>query len=75
MSYFWMTRRSFAEVLLQKTGGVKEHRRKVTAAQCCSVVGPAATKLGYVRKTGVVHQRDWASLVSGLVVARHLAIE
>jgi hypothetical protein len=55
MSYFWMTRRSFAEVLPQKTGGEKERRRKLTAAQLCSVVGPAATKLGYAHKTGAVY--------------------
>lgn len=64
------------EALPRQTAGEKEHRRKVMATQLCSVVGPAVTKLGYEYTTGALHwQRDWASLVSGLEVAQHLAIE
>lgn len=43
------------EALPRQTAGEKERRRKVMAIQLCSVVGPAATKLGYVYKTGAVY--------------------
>ena len=71
-----MTRRFFAEASPQRTGGEKDHRRKVMAAQLCSVVAPAAMKLGYVHMTEEVHwYGDWASLVSGLELARYPEIE
>lgn len=59
----------------QQTGDARRHHRRGMAAQLCLVVAPAAMKHGCVHTTGAVHWSCWASLVSGIGVARHLRIE